>query len=84
MVQPDNQHIVKSQLKNAELRFICWTKPDVKENFCSKNTLCAMPIDEAIEQARQFGLTTVMYQSTICDIGEQDTKARMEECIKRV
>ncbi|ODM96588.1 hypothetical protein Ocin01_10086 [Orchesella cincta] len=83
MVQPDNQHIVKSDLEHPELKFICWTMADIMEDFRSKFALCAMPIDEAIEQARKFRLTTVTYEATFCDSAE-DVSSKMESCIRKV
>ncbi|CAL8101714.1 unnamed protein product [Orchesella dallaii] len=85
MVQPEYQHVVNlSHLKHPELRFICWTTPDLEGDFCSRDTLCAMPIDEAIEQARNFGLSTVIYDTILCDGGEEDTKIKIEEYMNKV
>ncbi|ODM96589.1 hypothetical protein Ocin01_10087 [Orchesella cincta] len=85
MIQPEYQHVVNlSHLKHSELRFICWTTPDVKGDFCSRDTLCAMPIDEAIEMARNFGLSTVIYETIHCDNGEEDTVTKVEDYMSKV
>lgn len=44
------------------LRFICWTRPDFEEDFSSRNTLCSIPVNEAIDKARDLGLTTIEYE----------------------